>query len=86
MGLFTLEEVRFSQTGVPWTTGPGAYKIPGFSDIPLEFYVHLLQSAPNKHAIYSSKVKKHTPFKYVLDLRGVCFEDFKGRSFKRSLT
>ncbi|CAH3019046.1 unnamed protein product, partial [Porites evermanni] len=55
MGLFTLEEVRFSQTGVPWTRGPGAYKIPGFSDIPLEFYVHLLQSAPNKHAIYSSK-------------------------------
>ena len=69
MGLFTLEEVRFSQTGFPWTTGPGAYKIPGFSDIPLEFYVHLLQSAPNKHAIYSSKVKQHTQLKYVLDLR-----------------
>ena len=55
-GLFTLEEIRFSQTGSPWTTGPGAYKIPGFADIPVEFNVHLLRSAPNEHAIYSSKV------------------------------
>lgn len=57
MGLFTLEEVRYSQTGAPWTTGPGTYKIPGFSDIPVEFYVHLLRSAPNEKAIYSSKVR-----------------------------
>lgn len=55
-GLFTLEEIRFSQTGSPWTTGPGTYKIPGFADIPVEFNVHLLRSAPNEHAIYSSKV------------------------------
>lgn len=56
--MFTLEEVRYSQTGSPWTTGPGAYKIPGFSDIPVEFYVHLLRSAPNEKAVYSSKVRK----------------------------
>jgi len=56
MGLYTLEEVRFSQTGSPWTTGPGAYKIPGFADIPVEFNVHLLRSAPNEKAIFSSKV------------------------------
>lgn len=56
LGLYTLEEVRFSQTGSPWTTGPGAYKIPGFADIPEEFNVHLLRSAPNERAIYSSKV------------------------------
>ena len=56
LGLYTLEEVRFSQTGLPWTTGPGTYKIPGFGDIPGEFNVHLLRSAPNENAIYSSKV------------------------------
>ena len=56
LGLYTLEEVRFSQTGLPWTLGPGAYKIPGFADIPVEFNVHLLRSAPNENTIYSSKV------------------------------
>jgi len=54
-GLFTLEELRFSQSGAPFTTGPGTYKIPGFADIPIEFNVHLLRSAPNDKAIYSSK-------------------------------
>jgi len=56
LGLFTLEEVRYSQSGSLWTMGPGAYKIPGFADIPVEFYVHLLRSAPNEKAVYSSKV------------------------------
>ena len=56
LGLFTLEEIRYSQSGSPWTMGPGAYKIPGFADIPVEFYVHLLRSAPNEKAVYSSKV------------------------------
>lgn len=55
LGLFTLEEVRFSQTGCLLTTGPGTYKIPGCADIPVEFNVHLLRSAPNKHAICCSK-------------------------------
>ena len=62
LGLYTLEEVRFSQAGSPWTTGPGAYKIPGFADIPVEFNVHLLRSAPNEKAIYSSKVQKRSCF------------------------
>ncbi|XP_078350679.1 xanthine dehydrogenase/oxidase-like [Oculina patagonica] len=55
LGLYTIEEVRCSQNGTLWTTGPGAYKIPGFADIPVEFNVHLLRSAPNDKAIYSSK-------------------------------
>ena len=63
-GLFTLEEIRHSQTGSPWTTGPGAYKIPGFADIPVEFNVHLLRSAPNEHAIYSSKVHMEISYFY----------------------
>ncbi|XP_015770301.1 PREDICTED: xanthine dehydrogenase/oxidase-like [Acropora digitifera] len=61
LGLFTIEELRYSQSGAPWTTGPGAYKIPGFADIPVEFYVHLLRSAPNEKAVYSSKAVGEPP-------------------------
>ncbi|XP_015758215.1 PREDICTED: xanthine dehydrogenase/oxidase-like [Acropora digitifera] len=59
--MFTIEELRYSQSGAPWTTGPGAYKIPGFADIPVEFYVHLLRSAPNEKAVYSSKAVGEPP-------------------------
>lgn len=55
-GLFTIEEMVHSPQGIPYTRGPGAYKIPGFSDIPVEFNVSLLKGAPNPRAIYSSKV------------------------------
>ena len=60
-GLFMMEEHVFldgneKMRGTMVTTGPGAYKIPGFSDIPVEFNVSLLKGVPNKRAIYSSKV------------------------------
>ncbi|KAK7065267.1 hypothetical protein SK128_021570 [Halocaridina rubra] len=55
MGLFTLEELRYSPEGVLLTQGPGAYKIPGFDDIPREFNVSLLRGAPNPRAVFSSK-------------------------------
>lgn len=55
-GLFTLEELVYSPTGVMFTRGPGMYKIPGFTDIPAEFNVSLLRGAPNPRAVYSSKV------------------------------
>lgn len=38
------------------TRGPGAYKIPGFGNVPQEFNVTLLKDAPNVKAVYSSKV------------------------------
>ena len=39
------------------TRGPGAYKIPGFGNVPQEFNVTLLKDAPNVKAVYSSKVR-----------------------------
>ena len=42
-GLFVLEQMVHSPDGVPLTRGPGAYKIPGFDDIPAEFNVTLLK-------------------------------------------
>lgn len=55
-GLFTMEELIYSPTGTLFSRGPGAYKIPGFGDIPLKFNVSLLKGAPNVRAVYSSKV------------------------------
>lgn len=55
-GFYTLEEMLFSPSGEVLSKGPGAYKIPGLSDIPKEFNVSLLKGAPNPRAVYSSKV------------------------------
>lgn len=48
-GLFTIEESLWLQNGGLFTRGPGAYKIPGFRDIPQEFNVGILQDRPFKH-------------------------------------
>lgn len=58
-GLFTLEELVYSPKGVLYTKGPGAYKIPGFSDVPKEFEVSLLEGSENPRAVYSSKVRHY---------------------------
>ena len=43
------------------TTGPGAYKIPGFSDIPKEFNVSLLSGVANQKAVFNSKAIGEPP-------------------------
>lgn len=44
MGLFTIEESLWLRaSGQIFTRGPGAYKIPGFRDVPQEFNVSLLK-------------------------------------------
>ena len=44
MGLFTMEESLWMRTaGTIATTGPGAYKIPGFRDVPQVMNVSLLK-------------------------------------------
>lgn len=55
-GLFTIEDLIHSPQGSLLSRGPGAYKLPGFADIPAEFNVSLLKGAPNMRAVYSSKV------------------------------
>jgi xanthine dehydrogenase/oxidase len=50
MGLFTLEESLWHRaTGQLFTRGPGAYKIPGFRDIPQDFRVSLLKDVNWEH-------------------------------------
>ncbi|XP_075451587.1 xanthine dehydrogenase/oxidase isoform X2 [Ascaphus truei] len=61
LGLFTLEELRYSPDGFLYTRGPGMYKIPAFGDIPTEFNVSLLRNCPNSKAIYSSKAVGEPP-------------------------
>ncbi|XP_045916381.1 aldehyde oxidase 6 isoform X2 [Micropterus dolomieu] len=55
LGLFTLEELKFSPSGLLYTRGPSQYKIPAVCDLPLHFNVYLLSDSHNPHAIYSSK-------------------------------
>ncbi|XP_065256620.1 xanthine dehydrogenase/oxidase [Emys orbicularis] len=61
LGLFTMEELRYSPEGDLYTRGPGMYKIPAFGDIPKEFCVSLLRDCPNSKAIYSSKAVGEPP-------------------------
>ncbi|KAL5273476.1 XDH family protein [Megaselia abdita] len=60
-GLYTMEELIYGQDGTLYSRGPGMYKIPGFSDIPVEFNVSVLTGAPNPRAIYSSKAIGEPP-------------------------
>ncbi|XP_060888829.1 aldehyde oxidase 6 isoform X2 [Labrus mixtus] len=55
LGLYTLEELKFSPSGVLYTRGPSQYKIPAVCDVPLQFNVSLLSDTHNPRAIYSSK-------------------------------
>uniref|UniRef100_A0A4W6ETN6 Aldehyde oxidase 1 n=1 Tax=Lates calcarifer TaxID=8187 RepID=A0A4W6ETN6_LATCA len=55
LGLYTLEELKFSPSGLLYTRGPSQYKIPAVCDMPLQFNVYLLSDSHNPHAIYSSK-------------------------------
>ncbi|XP_075385065.1 aldehyde oxidase 3-like [Tenrec ecaudatus] len=55
LGLYTIEELKYSPEGVLYTRGPNQYKIPSMTDIPEELHVSLLAPTPNPIAIYSSK-------------------------------
>nr|XP_008165070.1 aldehyde oxidase 1 isoform X2 [Chrysemys picta bellii] len=55
IGLYTMEELKYSPEGVLYTRGPDQYKIPAICDIPEQFSVSLLSSSQNPYAIYSSK-------------------------------
>ncbi|CAF3526890.1 unnamed protein product [Rotaria sp. Silwood1] len=63
IGLYTMEELiwgdhtqnKWIQPGELFTRGPDTYKIPSFSDVPLDFRVSLLSDSLNPRAVYSSK-------------------------------
>ena len=62
LGLYTMEQCVYlegssrTQRGQLYTTGPGTYKIPACSDIPVELNVTLMDGTSNPQAIFSSKV------------------------------
>jgi len=55
-GLVTIEDPKYTPDGYLLTRGPGNYKIPSCSNIPVEFNVTLLKDSVNPTAVYSSKV------------------------------
>ncbi|KAF6158613.1 hypothetical protein GIB67_040127 [Kingdonia uniflora] len=69
MGWVAMEELKWGDAEHKWippgylyTCGPGTYKIPSVTDIPLNFKVSLLKDAPNVKAIHSSKAVGEPPF------------------------
>ncbi|XP_058665981.1 aldehyde oxidase [Ammospiza caudacuta] len=55
VGLYTMEELKYSSEGVLYTRGPDQYKIPAVCDIPEQFSISLLSPSQNPYAIYASK-------------------------------
>uniref|UniRef100_A0A803SS58 FAD-binding PCMH-type domain-containing protein n=1 Tax=Anolis carolinensis TaxID=28377 RepID=A0A803SS58_ANOCA len=55
LGLYTMEEIKFSPEGQQYTLGPDTYKIPAVCDVPEHFRIYLLPNSRNPVAIYSSK-------------------------------
>ncbi|XP_067833858.1 aldehyde oxidase-like [Heptranchias perlo] len=55
LGLFTMEELKYSPKGVLYTRGPAQYKVPAVCDIPEQLNVSLLSGSRNPKAIHSSK-------------------------------
>lgn len=60
-GLYTMEEMIYSPAGEILSKGPGAYKIPAFSDIPGELNVSLLKGSSEPRAVFSSKAIGEPP-------------------------
>lgn len=85
-GLFTLEEMVYSQNGEVLSRGPGVYKIPGFADIPIEFNVSLLKGASNKHAVYSSKAVGEPPLFLASSIFFAIKEAITAARMERGLT
>jgi xanthine dehydrogenase/oxidase len=62
VGWCTLEEPLVSPTtGFMFTRGPGAYKIPGFRDVPEDFRVRIVKGSRNVRAVHSSKAVGEPP-------------------------
>ncbi|XP_008580345.1 PREDICTED: aldehyde oxidase [Galeopterus variegatus] len=55
MGLYTIEELKYSPEGFLYSRSPDEYKIPTITDVPEEFNVSFLPSSQTPLTIYSSK-------------------------------
>ncbi|XP_058405526.1 aldehyde oxidase-like isoform X1 [Diceros bicornis minor] len=55
MGLYTIEELKYSPQGVLYTRGPNQYKIPAICDVPTELHISFLPPSENANTLYSSK-------------------------------
>lgn len=62
LGWCTTEEIKWDAKGNLLNHSPDTYKIPSVQDIPADFRVNLLQSAPNPKAIRKSKAVAEPPF------------------------
>jgi xanthine dehydrogenase large subunit len=69
MGWLTTEELRWNAAGELTTHAPSTYKIPGCSDLPVDFRVRLLANAANREdTIYRSKAVGEPPLMLALSV------------------
>jgi xanthine dehydrogenase large subunit len=62
MGWLTCEELWWDDKGRLRTVGPSTYKIPGSRDVPPDFNVAILESAPNaEETVFRSKAVGEPP-------------------------
>lgn len=63
LGWCTMEEIVWFDNGYQFTRGPGAYKIPSFNDVPIDFRVAIVQESEcPRPTVYSSKGVGEPPF------------------------
>lgn len=55
------ESLHFPSSGALFTRGPGNYKIPSFTDIPIDMRVQLYSHSENVRAVHSSKAVGEPP-------------------------
>ncbi|XP_077979675.1 xanthine dehydrogenase/oxidase-like [Glandiceps talaboti] len=60
-GLYVHEDIRYSKQGNLLTKGPGMYNLPRVGYIPSQFNVTMLEGAPCKVGLYSSKAMGESP-------------------------
>lgn len=69
MGWLTMEELVWDNQGRLRTFAPSTYKIPTISEIPEQFYIHLLERASQDGTIYGSKAVGEPPFMLAMSVR-----------------
>ena len=74
MGWLTLEELVWDETDGPHrgrlnTQAASTYKIPSFSEMPEEFYVHLYEKATESGVVYGSKAVGEPPLMEAFSVR-----------------
>jgi len=69
VGWLTLEELVWDAEGRLATAGASTYKLPSWSEAPEEFYVTMLEHAPDEGVVFDSKAVGEPPLMLAISVR-----------------